>query len=374
MVAAPSAAHRAGVRRAQALAGTTELGLALSRQLLAEKIRGQGGLLDRLNAPSDLRQEMALALRALGLATDFGALRQAEARAAGGYWSAWRTVPVRIAREARPRRPRHWAVFGARHSPLGGRGPNRAINPANAVMNYLYAILEAEARIACLAVGLDPMLGILHTDRTARDALALDLMEPIRPTVDRLVLDLLATRELSHRDLFELPDGQCRLMPSLTEELATTAPRWARLALPVAQAVADQLQRAASDGLARPNHHAEAPRWLRRRPQVRAMREFDRRPDPAADSRYQTPAVRKRQRTMDGVYRANGRWSATNTPGMTREQFLAQVVPGLARVTLPRLIAATGLSNASCSTIRRGLTVPHPRHWGALAQLANGGH
>lgn len=55
---------------------------------------------------------------------------------------------------------------------------------------------------------------------------------------------------------------------------------------------------------------------------------------------------------------------------MTRAQYLRDVVPRLVGVTLPQLMAATGLSNASCSTLRRGLTVPHPRHWGRLARLA----
>lgn len=57
------------------------------------------------------------------------------------------------------------------------------------------------------------MLGLLHTDRTARDAFAMDLMEPVRPIVDGVILDLLAKRELSRADLFELPDGNCCLMP-----------------------------------------------------------------------------------------------------------------------------------------------------------------
>jgi CRISPR associated protein Cas1 len=56
----------------------------------------------------------------------------------------------------------------------------RATNPANAILNYLYAILEAEARIAALRMGLDPGLGFLHADQTARDSLACDLMEPVR--------------------------------------------------------------------------------------------------------------------------------------------------------------------------------------------------
>ena len=34
--------------------------------------------------------------------------------------------------------------------------PHNAANPANALLNYLYAILEAEARIALLTIGLGP--------------------------------------------------------------------------------------------------------------------------------------------------------------------------------------------------------------------------
>lgn len=48
---------------------------------------------------------------------------------------------------------------------------------------YLYPILESEARIACLTLGLDPGLGIWHADYRSRDSFALDLMEAVRPDV-----------------------------------------------------------------------------------------------------------------------------------------------------------------------------------------------
>ncbi len=57
------------------------------------------------------------------------------------------------------------------------------------------------------------------------------------------------------------------------------------------------------------------------------------------------------------------------TPGMTRERYVDAVVPALANVKLSDLMAATGLTNASCSKIRRGLTIPHPRYWETLARL-----
>ena len=76
--------------------------------------------------------------------------------------------------------PDHWLMFGTRQSPLSG-SPRLAVNPPNAILNYLYAVLESEARLAAAALGLDPGLGMVHVDTKARDSLACDLMEPIRP-------------------------------------------------------------------------------------------------------------------------------------------------------------------------------------------------
>ena len=49
------------------------------------------------------------------------------------------------------------------------------------MLNYLYAVLESEARLAAAALGLDPGIGVMHVDSPARDSLACDLMEPVRP-------------------------------------------------------------------------------------------------------------------------------------------------------------------------------------------------
>ena len=87
--------------------------------------------------------------------------------------------------------PEHWQIFGARVSALTG-SPRLAVNPPNAVLNYLYSVLEAEAHLAAAELGLDPGLGVLHRDTPNRDSLACDLMEPIRPLVDAyLVCDLI---------------------------------------------------------------------------------------------------------------------------------------------------------------------------------------
>ena len=67
--------------------------------------------------------------------------------------------------------------------------PRAATSPLNALRNYLFACLESEARLALLAQGLDPALGVLHADQRNRDSLALDAMEPVRADVDAFLLD-----------------------------------------------------------------------------------------------------------------------------------------------------------------------------------------
>jgi len=49
---------------------------------------------------------------------------------------------------------------------------------------------------ALTAVGLDPFVGFLHTDRAGRESLALDLMEEFRPWVERIALTLVNRGEL----------------------------------------------------------------------------------------------------------------------------------------------------------------------------------
>jgi CRISPR-associated protein Cas1 len=93
-------------------------------------------------------------------------IRLLEANAAYAYWSAWHRVPVVFSKLDARRVPDHWLTFGSRVSPLSA-SPRLAVNPTNAILNYLYALLESETRLAIAAVGLDPALGLLHADSSA---------------------------------------------------------------------------------------------------------------------------------------------------------------------------------------------------------------
>ena len=61
----------------------------------------------------------------------------------------------------------------------------------NSLLSFLYSILTNDVRSALDAVGLDPYVGFLHTDRPGRASLALDLMEELRPLADRVALKLI---------------------------------------------------------------------------------------------------------------------------------------------------------------------------------------
>lgn len=62
----------------------------------------------------------------------------------------------------------------------------------NGLFNYGYAILRAVVARSLVMSGLLPTLGIHHHNRYNAYCLADDIMEPYRPYVDRLVLDIIA--------------------------------------------------------------------------------------------------------------------------------------------------------------------------------------
>ena len=153
---------------------------------------------------------------------------------------------MKFARQENEGIPSHWRIFNQRVSPLTS-SPRNASNPANALLNYLYAILEAETRIACLTVGLDPGMGFLHRDQQYRDSLALDIMEPVRPIVDRWLVSLLKENGFKKRDFFERRDGTVRISSWITALLSETSPLWRRAVAPVTEWVASTLNRESMD-------------------------------------------------------------------------------------------------------------------------------
>lgn len=90
---------------------------------------------------------------------------------------------------------------------FNGRSRRPPLDPINAILSFLYALLAHDCRSAAEGVGLDPAVGFLHRDRPGRPSLALDLMEELRPILaDRLALSLVNRRQLRAKD-FIVRDG-----------------------------------------------------------------------------------------------------------------------------------------------------------------------
>jgi CRISPR-associated protein Cas1 len=66
--------------------------------------------------------------------------------------------------------------------------------PPNNLLNYGYAILRAVIARSLVASGLLPTLGIFHHNRYNAYCLADDIMEPYRPFVDKLVVEIVDAR------------------------------------------------------------------------------------------------------------------------------------------------------------------------------------
>ena len=212
------------LRRAQALAVWSGADLAIARHVLATKVAGQARVLARNGAETDASFEPVSRLLAqsadrIAGASSLDEMLILESAAAITYWNAIAALPVTFARVSAQRIPDRWKTFGPRSSPLT-RGNRRAVTVGNAMLNFVYALLEAEVTIALAAVGLDPGIGVIHADADMRASFALDVMEALRPHVDRVVLDTIARRAFSHTDVVELTNGEVRLGPAFALGLA----------------------------------------------------------------------------------------------------------------------------------------------------------
>jgi hypothetical protein len=364
-------------------------------------------------------EDFAADLRA---AADLVTCREIEALASNAYFGAWSAhVHCRFAERDANRVRDHWRIFAARGSRLhaGGRTPRKAADPINALLNYGYALAETECRLAAITLGLDPGLGIVHTDQKNRDSLALDLLEPLRPVVESHVLQLLAARHFRANEFHETRDGNCRLLAPLTHELAEQLPAYGRTVAQPAETVAHLL---ASSSPGRIDLATPLSRGNTAAQQVRGQRSANRQPvastAPArncrtcgiqlADKTRQLcptcwPVTRNKIAT-DRVKAANASLAAmraagtdpTNTPtaaakrsaslsarkreerawhtadedeSWTRERYEREVLPVFAGVPLSAIRQATGLSISACSRIRAGKLIPHRRHWEPLSSI-----
>lgn len=150
-----------------------------------------------------------------------GHLRGIEGRVGFAYFNAWRSHPLNWSNTRRRSIPDDWRSIGRRSSKVAKQSnPNRyATHPLNAMLNYAYGVLETQVRRRIVALGLDPAIGYLHGNYRGKQGLVYDLMEPMRPIVDRRVLEFVQREIFEPGDFVLLDDGVCRLNPQLARNV-----------------------------------------------------------------------------------------------------------------------------------------------------------
>ena len=204
-------ALRAAQHRAAADPGAT---LVIARHLVAAKLNAQIKVLEYLDrtgtAARKLVRQHLVSVDTLGSAHDNAAVMGVEGAAAAA-WYAWLADCLAA----------HWRFSGRNRRP--------PLDPVNALLSLGYTLLGGEMLRAVQAHGLDPAMGFLHGMVPGRESLVLDLMEPLRPSVDLVVLGLLDTRLEPCHFSFSQGDG-CRLNKTgrglFYSAWANTRPDW----------------------------------------------------------------------------------------------------------------------------------------------------
>ena len=405
-VTGPVAPSDAKLRRAQALAIGNGTALKISKELISQKLAGQELLArDMLGDPATA-DAIARFRSTLPNAESVERVTLIEAQAAKLYWHSWADLPILWPRKDEKLVPDHWKEFGSRISPIT-HSPRLAASPGNALLNFSYSLLEAEARLAATAMGLDVGQGFLHVDAPNRDSLACDLMEVCRPRgVDAFVLNWLQNEPLRKSDFWEDRNGNCRIASSLASKLCETSDTWRRLVAPIAEYVAQEIWSSVSTSASK----LIATRLTQRNKRAaKGSPSFPRtKPNPQPQSicricgasislgrRYcsecevtttreriveiakigrvasQAPGPKaRRAQTQRQHALAKKVWQPSSLPPwLDEEAYTHKIQPLLAGVANPVIMSTLGISVTYAVAIRAGRRRPHPRHWQALAWL-----
>lgn len=165
-------------------------------QPFIKKMKEQAVILKK-NPPKTLRELLTL-----------------EGIAAAAYFRYWYTLPLRWRGVGRKPIPPEWNQIGTRIG-VDKRKNQNAMHPVNAILNYAYAVLENQIRGHVLAAGLDPSIGYMHSSTNSQNAFIYDLMEPLRPIMDKRILEFVLNRTFSPDDFILNKKGIVRLHPQL---------------------------------------------------------------------------------------------------------------------------------------------------------------
>ena len=156
--------------------------LDLVKAIVSAKIQNQYAVLYRHQQRDNLLKQHK---RLVKTQTTLDQVRGVEGLAAKDYFACWSRM---LGEE--------WRFTGRNRRP--------PTDPANSLLSFAYALLQAQITAAVHLAGLDPYIGYLHEVSRGQPALVLDLIEEFRPLVaDNLVLAVINNREIQVKDFTE---------------------------------------------------------------------------------------------------------------------------------------------------------------------------
>ncbi|SFF01769.1 CRISPR-associated endonuclease Cas1 [Nitrosomonas sp. Nm166] len=204
----PHTPHVISLRRLQYLVEP----VALAKEILSRKLKA----CQRIKP--ELAETLTPFFASIGKAEALESLRLFEARAAIIYWTSWNSAIKWKEKDV----PVEWKSFTQRASGISGKG-YKATHPVNALLNYAYAILAGQVERVLQIAGLDVAVGSLHSDQDGRASLVFDLMEPLRPQVDRVIFSWVAAQRWRRSDFVVDRQGVIRMHPQLARVVVTKA-------------------------------------------------------------------------------------------------------------------------------------------------------
>jgi CRISPR-associated protein Cas1 len=177
--------------------------LSLARQFVHGKIRNHRTLLMRnhLEPPDVIIGKLKQASEDALAANSIEELLGIEGAAASQYFQQFNgmiKIADELAAEHNPKNETKQLAFNFNFTNRNRRPPT---DPVNAMLSLAYSMLSKDCTLAALAVGFDPYIGFFHQPRFGRPALALDLMEEMRPLIaESTVLSCINNRVVTEKD------------------------------------------------------------------------------------------------------------------------------------------------------------------------------
>lgn len=183
------------------------LRVKISRKILEAKFARTQQVLDWLKEryPS-IKNDFASELVLFQKATSLSSMMMVEGRIASIFWQEFaKIVPKNYEFDNRRYQKRPW-----------GAG-----DMTNCMLNYGYALLEAECLRAINSSGLDAHIGFLHEMHNGKNSLAYDLQEPFRYLIDLAIINLIENKVMDKKDFIRTENYNLRLRASGAKKITS---------------------------------------------------------------------------------------------------------------------------------------------------------